>query len=119
MGNQLFQAARKAVEKAGEVLTGKMGHDHGHEHRSEENQYSSQQGAQHNGPQSYGANHNEHQSYSSQHGGQQGGAQQHGGESVDADSKAKAENALMSAFANASPAEQKQLSELQDELKNM
>ncbi|WP_411334628.1 DUF3813 domain-containing protein [Metabacillus indicus] len=91
MGNQLFQAARKAVEKAGEVLTGKMGHDHGHEHRSEENQYSSQQG----------------------------GAQQHGGESVDADSKAKAENALMSAFANASPAEQKQLSELQDELKNM
>ncbi|MDQ0861242.1 DUF3813 family protein [Bacillus sp. V2I10] len=90
MGNQLFQAARKAVEKAGEVLSGKMNDDHNHQ----QNQYS-----QHDD--------NEQNQFSGQHA------------HADADTKAKAEGALMSAFANASPAEQKQLSELQNELKNM
>lgn len=100
MGNQLFQAARKAVEKAGEVLSGKMNDDHNHQ----QNQFSQHDDSQQN-------------QYSSQHQGQNGA--QHSHQGVDADAKAKAEGALMSAFANASPAEQKQLSELQDELKNM
>ncbi|USK34773.1 DUF3813 domain-containing protein [Bacillus sp. F19] len=90
MGNQLFQAARKAVEKAGEVLSGKMNDDHNHQ----QNQYSQHDDSEQN-------------QFSGQHA------------HADADTKAKAEGALMSAFANASPAEQKQLSELQDELKNM
>ncbi|MGM0921873.1 MAG: DUF3813 domain-containing protein [Bacillota bacterium] len=90
MGNQLFQAARKAVEKAGEVLSGKMNDNHNHQ----QNQYSQHDDSGQN-------------QFSGQHA------------HADADTKAKAEGALMSAFANASPAEQKQLSELQDELKNM
>ncbi|MCM3595267.1 DUF3813 family protein [Metabacillus idriensis] len=104
MGNQLFQAARKAVEKAGEVLSGKMNDDHNkHDHNHQQNQYSGHDDSQHQ--------------YSSKHQGHNGAQQSHQG--ADADAKAKAEGALMSAFANASPEEQKQLSELQDELKNM
>lgn len=81
MGNQLFQAARKAVNRAGEVLSGKMHDDQHDQQHSQQNQYS----------------------------------QQH--EHSDEAAKEKAEAALMSAFANASPAEQAQLSELQEELK--
>ncbi|MGG4488816.1 DUF3813 family protein [Metabacillus idriensis] len=104
MGNQLFQAARKAVEKAGEVLSGKMNDDHNKHDHHQQNQYSGHDDSQQN-------------QYSSEHQGQNGA--QHSHQGADADAKAKAEGALMSAFANASPEEQKQLSELQDELKNM
>ncbi|WP_191562338.1 DUF3813 family protein [Metabacillus idriensis] len=86
MGNQLFQAARKAVNRAGEVLSGKM-----HDDQQHQNQYNQQ--------------HSQQNQYSQQH------------EHSDEAAKEKAEAALMSAFANASPAEQAQLSELQEELK--
>lgn len=89
MGNQLFQAARKAVNRAGEVLSGKM-HDDQHD-QLHQNQYNQQ--------------HSQQNQYSQQH------------EHSDEAAKEKAEAALMSAFANASPAEQAQLSELQEELK--
>jgi hypothetical protein len=89
MGNQLFQAARKAVHKAGEVLSGKMNDDH--QDHQQQNQYNQQ--------------HSEQNQYSQQD------------QQSDGDAKEKAEAALMSAFANASPEEQAQLSELQEELK--
>lgn len=97
MGNQLFQAARKAVHKAGEVLSGKMNDDHqDHQHQNQYNQQHQNQ---------YNHQHSEQNQYSQQD------------QQSDGDAKEKAEAALMSAFANASPEEQAQLSELQEELK--